>query len=542
MSSLSRRRMLAAVAAAGGAAVAAPPDRATATQQPAPAQESWWPQPAITVRPDDPQYADLTRGFNERWAGTPDYIRVVNSTSQVVEAVSEAVQAGKRVAVRSGGYCFEDFVTNADVRVVVDMSQMSEISFDPVRRAVMVEPGALAADMYEVLYTRWGVVVPAGICQNVGIGGHIVGGAYGALNRLHGLAVDHLYAVEVVVVDKAGRARAVVATREADDPNRDLWWAHTGGGGGNFGVITRYWFRSPGAHGSDPSRLLPRPPSQLLVHVQTWPWAGLSPEGFARLVRNTGAFFEANSGPASPYRSLFSHLRLSHMAVNGRITLAAQLDATSPDSERLMAEFTAALGEGIGVQAQTSQHRVMPWLHNVWWNGLAGTNPTDRAKFKSAYLRTGFTDAQIAGLHRQVTRPDYQPHLGATVQIAAYGGKVNTVSPTATAVPQRDSVMKVMWNVFWHGPADDDRHLNWIREGYRDTFGDTGGVPVPNRTTDGCFVNYADVDLNDLRWNTSGIPWHDLYYGPNYRRLRQIKTRWDPRNVFRHAQSIQPIG
>ena len=72
-----------------------------------------------------------------------------------------------------------------------------------------------------------------------------------------GLAADYLYAVEVVTVDEGGRASSVVATREPSDPNRDLWWAHTGGGGGNFGVVTRYWFRSPDASGEDPASCCP---------------------------------------------------------------------------------------------------------------------------------------------------------------------------------------------------------------------------------------------------------------------------------------------
>lgn len=81
----------------------------------------------------------------------------------------------------------------------------------------------------------------------------MAGGAFGFLYRQLGLAADYLYAVEVVVVDEGGRARSVVATRETFDPNRELWWAHTGGGGGNFGVVTRYWFRAPEAS-ADESR------------------------------------------------------------------------------------------------------------------------------------------------------------------------------------------------------------------------------------------------------------------------------------------------
>ncbi|MFD0392095.1 FAD-binding protein [Streptomyces nogalater] len=108
-----------------------------------------------------------------------------------------------------------------------------------------MEPGALLGEVYRRLFLGWGVTVPAGATAEVGIGGHVLGGGYGALSRRYGLSVDHLYAVEVVVVDERGRASTVVATREPGDPHRDLWWGHTGGGGGNFGVVTRYWFRSP---------------------------------------------------------------------------------------------------------------------------------------------------------------------------------------------------------------------------------------------------------------------------------------------------------
>ena len=110
----------------------------------------------------------------------------------------------------------------------------------------------------------------------VGAEGHFSGGGVGFLSCLHGLSINHLYGVEVVVGDAHGRARAVVATRNHDDPNRDLWRAHTGGGGGNFGIVTRYLFRSPGVRGSDPAKLLPTPPAEVLVTAVSWPWAQMT--------------------------------------------------------------------------------------------------------------------------------------------------------------------------------------------------------------------------------------------------------------------------
>ncbi|MEJ1267041.1 hypothetical protein WDV93_04555 [Pantoea ananatis] len=70
---------------------------------------------------------------------------------------------------------------------------------------------------------------------------------FGLLSRRHGLTVDHLHAIEIITVDKTGNARAVVARRDPGCPNHDLWWNYAGGGGGQLGIVTKFWFRSPDA-------------------------------------------------------------------------------------------------------------------------------------------------------------------------------------------------------------------------------------------------------------------------------------------------------
>ncbi|WP_243716739.1 BBE domain-containing protein [Actinomadura sp. KC345] len=113
-----------------------------------------------------------------------------------------------------------------------------------------------------------------------------------------------------------------------------------------------------------------------------------------------------------------------------------------------------------------------------------------------------------------------------------------------TAVRQRDSVLKLQYQVYWtrHDP-DEEAHFAWIRDTYRATFADTGGVPVAGGDiTDGCYIGYPDTDLNDGRWNESEQSWGTLYYKDAYEKLQEIKRYWDPLNVFRHAQSIRPGG
>ncbi|MFI5621777.1 FAD-binding oxidoreductase [Streptomyces sp. NPDC051567] len=491
----------------------------------------------ITVTPADPRYRGLISGSNQRWTGAPDYVRIVGSADQVVRAVQEAVDQGLKVAVRSGGHCDEDFTASADIKVVIDLSGLNAICYDPQRRAIAVEPGALLGTVYRTLYKRWGVVLPGGTCPTVGAGGHISGGGYGALSRSRGLTVDHLYAVEVVHVGKDGRARKVVATREANDPNRELWWAHTGAGGGNFGVITRYWLRSPGATGDDPSALLPKAPTEVLLSDVSWSWADLDERSFTRLVHNFNVWHENNSAPDSPGRFLFSQLKAMHKAA-GYFRMSTQVDASVPHADQLLDGFLAAVSEGTGVSYRVGDRYRAPWLYAVTeWSGFVEP-AVPRWKSKSAYIRRAMPQAQLTALYRQLTRADYPGPYGM-IALVGFGGKINEPGPQDTATAQRDSVAKMLYCSLWSDPADDALHQRWVREAYQDVYAATGGVPRPGGVNDGCYINYADADLADPALNTSGIPWHQLYFKDNYPRLQRVKAKWDPRDVFSHRLGVR---
>ncbi|MFG2005099.1 FAD-binding protein [Spirillospora sp. NPDC048911] len=477
----------------------------------------------------DPRFLSLaSRGYNRRFVGKPEHVWVVGTTEHVVRAVQDAVDSGKRVTVRSGSHGFEDFVADPAVRVVIDTSAMTAVYYDPSRRAFAVEAGALLGDVYRRLYLGWGVTIPAGWCPSVGAGGHVLGGGFGPLSRSMGLAVDHLHAVEVVVVDRTGKARSVVATREPSDPNRDLWWAHTGGGGGTFGIVTRYWFRTPGARGDDPARLLPAPPPTMVTFTIAWDWNKLTETSFARLVRNHNIWVERNSAPGSPSTKLYSELQLNRREI-GSIGMIGQVA-----SERLLDEHLAAINQGVPV-TPTRQVKTQAWLAAALAGSPGDPGPAYRLKVKSAYLRRRLTDRQIGVLHHHLTRTDYD-HPGGSLSLYTFGGQVNTLPSDATSAPHRDTIMKLFFVNGWENPADDARHITWLRELYRDLYADTGGVPSPE---DGAFINYPDTDLADPALNT-GAPWQTLYFRDNYVRLQQIKAKWDPRDIFHHALSVRP--
>jgi FAD/FMN-containing dehydrogenase len=479
----------------------------------------------VRVERDDRRYPALVRGFNLRWVGTPRYVRVCTGTDDVVRAVQEALDDGRRVTVRGGGHCYEDFVTENPDGVILDLSPMNGVALDPSTGLYSVEGGATLWNVYGELFKHYGVTLPGGSCYSVGAGGHVVGGGYGLLSRLYGLTVDYLDAVEVVRVDGHGRAEAVTVSRAgSSEDERTMLWAHQGGGGGNFGVVTRYFFRD-----------LPPAPAEATLLTLGWNWSDLDAESFGALVRSYGTFLAENSDVGSPYAGLFTLLHLNQrLPTTPQITLAAQYVGDDPS---LLDEARGRLSEGLpDAKAQVApsgwQHAVLPttsaqtlpWLQATQTQNGSGANR--RGKYKSAYMNEPFPDEQIATMWEWLSQPG--PGGQTLLQVDSYGCQVNAVASDATAVAQRSSIMKLQYQTYWTDPGDDAENLGWMRGFYEAMYGPRG--PVPDGTMDGCFVNYCDTDLVD---------WQRLYYEENYPRLRQAKALWDPTNAFRHRQSIE---
>ncbi|MDQ0948204.1 FAD/FMN-containing dehydrogenase [Streptomyces phaeochromogenes] len=492
--------------------------------------------PEVIVRPGDTRYAELAgRGYNTRFRAAPDEIWLVHNASQVEKAVNQAIRKDQRITVRSGGHCFDGLVDDPQFRLLVDTSEMKRVYFDGSMNAFAVESGARLGEVYKALYEGWGVTLPGGVCPEVGVGGHVSGGGYGPLSRRYGLSVDHLYAVEVVVAGSDGKARTIVATSRRGDPNRDLWWAHTGGGGGQFGIVTRFWFRTPGASGA-PTALLPKPPARMRKSLVTWQWSEITEAAFTRLLLNHGAWHAANSGPDSPYATMHSSFQLRSSLV-GSFVLEIRMDATLAATPKLFDDYLAAVSAGVGV-TPTVDTRERPWVE-------AATEPTppfgtySRHKSIGGHLRKPLTADQVGVVYRSLTDPEHSTGAGL-VYLAAYGCKINTVSSSATAVAQRDSIFKVWYSTNWSEPSADAAEVEWIRTLRKGVHATTGGFPVPNDQQDGGYVNYPDVDIRDPYQNPSGVPWYTILYKDNHPRLQRVKNTYDPRNVFRHGLSLNP--
>ncbi|MGW2276413.1 FAD-binding oxidoreductase [Streptomyces sp. NPDC001770] len=526
-------------AAAAPTAVAAPSPAASPIAAPSPAAPAAGAPAAgvpVVLPGRDPQYDSLRTGYNRRFDVRPAEILAPRTATEVVAAVQRALDGERRFTVYGGGHCFEDFVLSPDVRTLITMGSLDQVRYDTARGVYEVGAGARLLNVYDRLHRDHGVTVPGGVCYSVGVGGHVTGGGHGLLSRKHGLTVDHLAGVEVVTVDARGRAALTYARRGDTGALGDLFWAHTGGGGGNFGVVTRFDFHNP-----DEPRGLPSPPAEVQLVFCDWPWDGVGPERFGAFLDVFADWCARHHASSAPADAVFPWLTVRHRD-NGGVGMVMQVadPAGEPVGDDLVKRLAAALGYSDDERYVTRSR--MPWMNSIRLIGTSSdenSDPNRRGKQGSANFRGRLTRTQVAEIHRALHEP-IEGSLSAGVDIAALGGAISRVRPTDTAVFQRDATMKFLVQTFWADERHDTANIDWLRRAYQGIFQETGGAPGYDEVTAGSYVNYPNSDLSDPAWNTSGLSSGDLYYGGNHARLRAVKRRWDPTNVFRHAQSVRP--
>jgi len=506
---------------------------------------------AITVGRNDPRYNMLKQSRNLRWPAhetdAVEEIELCETSEHVAEALQRIIRAGVRPTIRSGGHCYEDFVVNNPNGSILDLSLLTMTSAADDGNRYRISPGQQLGDIYLELYKRYGVTIPAGTCYSVGAGGHISGGGYGLLSRLHGLTIDWLSQVEIITVDSKGH----VELRRIDkDHDADLFRACRGGGGGNFGVITGFLFDR-----------LPAAPYEVANVYLSFDWATMNEDTFTAILTTFGNYF-AHRGHDPETWGLFAILELTH-ASSGRFGISVQF--CNPDGRcddlKVLEEFLdlfhefepASTGPPISGEKRLSPHdaptRERVGRHTVdkrlWLDatiGGSGSGHSGRAKYKSSHMRQNFTPAESKCIYKHLTDTVATVDLrSAVLSVDSYGGAANAKGMAeATSSWQRSSIMKTQFQHYWINPEEDAARLQWTREFFRDLYSQHGesryaGTPYPSERYEGCYINYPDTDMLAYEF------WPQLYYGDKglYPFLQKVKQRYDPNNIFHHAMSIR---
>ena len=513
---------------------------------------------AIAVTEQDHRFPLLRSSRNLRWPASDvdaaGCIQLPETIDQIAETLQRTISAGKRPTIRSGGHCYEDFVVNNPGGTIIDLSLLQSPYLEkdaPLRR---VSCGQVLGDVYQDLYKRYGETIPAGTCYMVGAGGHISGGGYGLLSRLHGLTVDWLSAVDILTVDAKG---TVTPRRVSAKQDTDLFRACCGAGGGNFGVITGYLFEK-----------LPPAPQEVATAGISFDWATMTEPRFIEIVTTYGKYWETRGKDPDTW-GLFAMLGLTHVST-GKFGVSLQFcnpDGTCRDL-RVVEEFldlfssckpspgSPALAYGQTVPPhQSEQHdaeqhacsegqhdiRRRPWLEATL--SESGSGGRSRAKYKSCYMKRNFTEAEARciykHLHRTVPGVDLK---GAVLAVDSYGGVTNRLERrNDTAAWQRSSIMKLQYQSYWKRAEDDGGRLGWMSDFYTDLYTSPNvpsgyhGTPYPGDFYEGCYINYPDRDMLAYPF------WPQLYYGDKdlYPFLQNVKRTYDPGNVFHHAMSVR---
>jgi FAD/FMN-containing dehydrogenase len=446
-----------------------------------------------------PAFARGRLTYNERFDSVqPRGIVRPVSVADIRATVLWARRNDVHLVARAGGHSYAGYSTTQG-GLVVDLRRMNGIIVDRGSGTVTVGAGARMIDLQAAL-ARHGCAIPTGSCATVGIAGLALGGGIGFVSRAFGTASDNLRSIGIVTAD--GRYLVCDAAR-----HHDLFWACRGGGGGNFGIVTHFVFRT-------------RPVETVSYFVARWPWDA------AKDVVGTWQRF----APAAP-DNLFAICALG--AGSGGLTVQCLGQHLGAESElrNLLAPLRGVDGAELSTGSSSYLDAQLRWAgclgKTVGQCHSAGESPDGtlgRAKFraKSDYLAEPLTRVGIALVTRWIERAQQRQFRSVALLLDSYGGAINRVPPDATAFVHRNALFSAQYLAYWDRASDEAGAASWLRGFHGEMRPHVSGF---------AYQNYVDPDLAD---------WRHAYYGANYERLRFVKKRVDPDWFFRFPQAIEP--
>lgn len=446
------------------------------------------------VYPGEPGYQEdrLVSNYYTSKDKFPAVIVYCQDVKDVQNAVRWAICRKVPIRVRSGGHNHEAFSTGTGV-IVVDVSEMKHLRLDKSKNIAVIEPGLNNKELYTLLF-KDGLTHVGGTCSDVGLSGLVLSGGMGMLLRREGLTCDSLVSFDMV--DASGSILHVTKENE----HKDLFWATCGGGGGNFGIIT-----------SMEIKVYPAP-SVTWFNIG-WDWN----QPISEVITAWQEFF------SKPDRKWFSHLDLwSKPFPKGKLKKepikALGVFWGTPEEAKKLLEPLLKIGKP---SEQT--------IETVKW---------DRAiqliEESTAVFLTSKPEYRSIGAFAMKTLPSEAVNiLTKTLQdtksplfnvlLFSMGGATQDIAPTDTAYYYRDAKFFLSYSNQWLDEKNDVssiRELNLIRQKL---------LPY----TEGDYVGNPDPEIKDYM---------TAYYGQNVNRLRCIKRKYDPHNIFSFPQSIPPAS
>jgi FAD/FMN-containing dehydrogenase len=434
------------------------------------------------LRSGDPLYDEARHVHNGLIDKRPALIARCQTTDDIAQAVRFARKHGLEIAVRGGGHNVAGRAT-VDGRMMIDLSSMRRVAVDVERRVAMAEGGATWEEFNQATQAH-GLATTGGVISTTGVGGLTLGGGFGWLQGKYGLSVDNLLSVEIVTAD----GQILTASEEQ---NADLFWA-VRGGGGNFGVVASFRFR-------------------------------LHPVG-PTVVGGLVAYPLQKAGEVLRFYREFTRSLPDELTVQAGVLHAP--DGSGAKLAAILACHCGPVeqGEEAIVPIKQFGSPVMdamgPMPYAALNSMIDGGFPKGALNYwKSNFLKE-LSDALVDTIAESFARC---PALMSGIVIDHVHGAATRASVESTAFPHRAESYNLLMLTQWADPAETEPSIAWTRESY---------AAMEPFLAAGRYVNYMDRDDSGAQVA--------MAYGPNYARLREIKAKYDPENIFHMNQNIRP--
>lgn len=435
------------------------------------------------VAPSDTGYDEARTIHNGLIQKRPALIAQCQGTADIVDAVRLARKLNLQVSVRGGGHNVAGRSV-IDGGFMIDLSPMKGIHVDAKARIARAQGGVTWAEFNRETQLH-GLATTGGVVSTTGIAGLTLGGGLGWLLGRHGLAVDNLSSVEVVLADGS-------VVRASQDENPDLFWALRGGGG-NFGIAASFEFR---LHQVGP---------KVVGGLVFWPWSDAA--AILKLFR------EQASSAADELTLVASVLGAPDGSGAPAVVMGACHCGSLQDGETAVRSIKSFGTPTMDVMGPTHYCELNTMLD-------AGYPKGARNYWKSHFVPE-LTDEAIAMIIDCYSRC---PSPTSEIYLEHIHGAAARVGRADTAFPLRSTGYNLLVLAQWMDPALDEQCIGWARESY---------AAIQPFVGLGRYVNYLDADESGDAALAA--------YGANYRRLQQIKAKYDPENFFHMNQNIRPL-
>ena len=454
------------------------------------------------LQPSDSGYAAAGHLYNALYVPNAAAVAQCESATDVQRCLAFAREHDVEVTAHSGGHSYGGY--SSCPGLVIDVSRLNSISVGGAssasgNTAVTVGAGSKLIDVYAGLAAQ-GLLLPGGSCPTVGIAGLALGGGIGVFSRAYGLTCDQTASVEMVTAD--GVLRHCEPTQ-----NEDLYWACRGGGGGNFGVVTSFGFS---AHPI---------PRAITLFTLEWPWEAADNvlDAWIRWIPSTPDELWANC-------QLFA----SGTVGSGLVKVTGVFVGSVSACTSALSPLTTAVAAGTTYRFVGPENYLTATMIEAGCEGMPVAQCAAPAESpfvaKSSYVGGPLPESSVTAILSALSSlPSSLPGAGGGVVFDGYGGAINQVAASDTAFVHRNAVSCAQYSITYANTSPSQNEISaastWLQDLHQ------AFEPV----TQGSYQNYIDPTLAD---------WQEAYYGSNLPRLRQVKRKHDPDNVFHFAQSI----